>query len=208
MSSQRVEDGMDGVSLALSASTEVYETLSTPRRAAVVAVLGEQEVPIETSTLARHVAALESGKPVDSVSPEEHRAVLVSLHHHHLPKLSSHRIVEWNRDASAVRFADEIALATQISSSHDVGVRSNRLFRTLSQSRRRVVLSVLTGVSAPISTSKLARLVAAREKRANPAEVGARDVDRIHVSLRHSHLPALASAGLIQYDPESDRVEG
>lgn len=217
MSSDRTVGDRDGTSTAtataMSVSSEAYEVLSAPRRAVAVAVLvdrrGRDRGPISTAELATRVAAREAEKPVAAVTDEEYRAVLVSLHHHHLPKLSAHRILEWDADADEVRFADDAALSpAQFSSLFDDRsvVRPNRLFRTLAQSRRRLVVSILSAHDGPLSVDELARRVVAREKAASPGDVAATDVDRVCVSLHHSHLPALASVGLVTYDPEAGLV--
>lgn len=210
MSTEQSVDGLERASTALSASTELYEILSTPRRVTAVAVLVDHDASLETTSLARHVAAREAEKPIDDVTAEEHRAVLVSLHHHHLPKLASHRIVAWDRAASTVRFAADAPLSSaQFSFLFEARstVRPNRLFETLSQSRRRAVVSILATDGGPLSVDELARQVVAQEKRANVVDVVETDVDRVRVSLHHSHLPALSSAGLLQYDPETGLVE-
>lgn len=74
--------------------------------------------------------------------------------------------------------------------------RHDRLFDLLSEHRRRVVLRHVA--EQPIVTvEELAAIVS--EERGTAAE-------RAAISLRHSDLPALSDAGVIEYDPRSATV--
>lgn len=74
--------------------------------------------------------------------------------------------------------------------------RYDRLFDLLSEHRRRVVLRHVA--EQPIVTvEELAAIVS--EEEGTPAE-------RAATSLRHSDLPALTDAGIVEYDPRSATV--
>lgn len=208
MSSEYTVGGRDDGPVVDRTPSETYVVLSTPRRATAVAILVDRREPIDTAELATRVVAREAEKPIEAVTDEERRAVLVSLYHHHLPKLSAHHVVEWDDDV--VRFADDAPISpAQFSALFDdrSAVQPNRLFRTLAQPRRRLIVSVLSTCDGPLSVEDLARRVVASERAARVAEVATTDVDRVRVSLHHSHLPALSSAGLVTYDPETGVVE-
>lgn len=75
----------------------------------------------------------------------------------------------------------------------------------LAADRRRTTLDVLTSLTAPIDLMDLADRVAARE-----LDLGCVDeatVERVAISLHHTHLPKMADLGVIDYDPDSSRVE-
>lgn len=73
----------------------------------------------------------------------------------------------------------------------------------LSDRRRRCLLSVLADRNAPMSVAELAAEVAGRELDAEPTEVPAERTDSVAVTLHHNHLPRLADADLISYEPET-----
>jgi hypothetical protein len=76
--------------------------------------------------------------------------------------------------------------------------------RLLADERRRTVLDVLAQRGATVTFEALAAAVDDCE-RARAVDDATRD--RIRVSLHHVHLPKLAAAGLLLYDPLSKRVE-
>jgi hypothetical protein len=82
----------------------------------------------------------------------------------------------------------------------DESASVSRLFDVLADERRRTVVAVLLEQTAPITVETLARRVAARDADASPANVPTADVDEVHVSLHHVHLPKMAQAGLLTYD--------
>lgn len=75
----------------------------------------------------------------------------------------------------------------------------------LSVERRRLVLDVLTGKSAPIDIESLAGGVAAREEGLDASEE--ETIQRVSVELHHIHLPLLEEFGLVDYDDESERID-
>lgn len=70
----------------------------------------------------------------------------------------------------------------------------------LSNERRRLALLVLEARDQPTSTDDLARLVAMQERNST-APVDPASVERLVLRLHHWHLPKLAAAGAIDYDP-------
>jgi len=71
--------------------------------------------------------------------------------------------------------------------------------------RRRVTLDCLTNRSAAVPLRELAEDVADRSAAVDADDDGA--VERIAVSLHHVHLPKIADAGIVDYDPEANRVD-
>lgn len=183
--------------------------LSDPRRVAILAELSDHDGSVATATLARRVAAVETGKRAEAVSSREERIIRSSLRHTHLPALSARSLVAWDRDA------DTVSLSTTVSVPRlrrflegRSSMASSRLLRTLSSSRRRVVVSLLATHGAPMSVAELARRVAAEERSIDPESLSETEIDHVRVSLVHSHLPALSSAEFIEYDESAGIVEG
>lgn len=79
----------------------------------------------------------------------------------------------------------------------NVEVTEDERHRLLAASRRRAILDVLDEQSSS-GLGELAAAVAARE--------GVDDVERVAVSLHHTHLPLMADLGVLSYDPDHKRV--
>lgn len=81
---------------------------------------------------------------------------------------------------------------------------TDELHRLLTNSRRRLLLSYLTGRGDdPASVDDLVDAVAERER---PDPGPATHRDRIAIDLHHVHLPKLADVGVIDYDPVAGTV--
>lgn len=76
------------------------------------------------------------------------------------------------------------------------------LFRS---ERRRLVLDVLSTESTAVALDELAAEVAARESGLDAADEQA--MERLKTTLHHNHLPKLADANVLDYDPTSHRIE-
>jgi len=86
----------------------------------------------------------------------------------------------------------------------DGTIEFDRLFSLLSTARRRYALYCITETPTPtLSTTDLVDELAALEGRASD-ELPSRD--EIELTLRHTHLPRLSAAGVIDYDPERSVV--
>jgi len=86
----------------------------------------------------------------------------------------------------------------------DGPIEFDRLFSLLSTARRRYALYCI--VETPVttlSTTELVNELAALEGRASD---GIPPRDEIELTLRHTHLPKLSAAGVIDYDPERSVV--
>lgn len=71
--------------------------------------------------------------------------------------------------------------------------------------RRRTTLAILADRTDPIDLENLAAAVATREHDAGLPDDEA--VDRVAASLYHVHLPKMDGAGLVDYDPDANRIE-
>ncbi|MFC3957076.1 DUF7344 domain-containing protein [Halovivax cerinus] len=69
----------------------------------------------------------------------------------------------------------------------------------LASERRRLTIDVLEECQRTVDLEDIAAAVAART--GTDAESSAEDATRIAIELHHVHLPKLADAGVIEYDP-------
>lgn len=210
MNSERYIDGKNGPEEAFRVDEETYEVLADSRRAAAIAVLRRDRRSIPTSDLATRVAAVEGDKRLIDVTEREHDEILVSLRHRHLPMLADRRIVDWNRSEGVVGLDDDSRIPTErmlalLETRADGHV--DRLFRTLSNGRRRTALAVLAEAGGSLSVRELARRVSAHELGADTGSVSRSEVRRVEVSLFHNHLPSMDAANLLELDEEDSRVQ-
>jgi len=86
----------------------------------------------------------------------------------------------------------------------DGPIEFDRLFSCLSTARRRYALYCIVETPATtLSTTDLVDELAALEGRASD---GIPSRDEIELTLRHTHLPKLSAAGVIDYDPDRSVV--
>lgn len=90
---------------------------------------------------------------------------------------------------------------TTTQSNGTVRLPTDEWHRLLADGRRRDALRELADQELPVELSALAAAVAERRD-------GAEDPAGVSVSLHHVHLPKLAQHGVVEYDPESNRVVG
>lgn len=193
---------------AFDAPEGVYEALAHPHRSTTVVILRERRRPVSTTDLATCVAARVNDKPLVEVERSEHQRVLTSLRHKHLPTLQDRGLVDWQREADEVSLAEDAVvdrdrLVALVDARATAG--SGQLFETLAQTRRRRAITVLSDLEEA-SVDRLARRVAARDARTDPGDVSEQTVDRIAVSLHHSHLPAMDAIDLVAYDRDAGTV--
>ena len=82
---------------------------------------------------------------------------------------------------------------------------TTELFATLADSRRRRILSLLGERHGDVTESELATLVASEEADVPLGAVTDDQHERVLVALKHDHLPALESAGLVDRSGTSVR---
>lgn len=79
-------------------------------------------------------------------------------------------------------------------------------FDVLSHHHRRYVLACLLEHGAPIALADLAEAVASHERGTAITELSDEAVQEAETALYHSHIPKLAGAGVVEYDPERTTV--
>lgn len=198
----RSEHGLD-----VSGSADHIEALSSPRRIATLTALAERDGSMRVEALARLVRALERETDVTTVSRREQRRIKTSLHHAHLPALAARSLVEWEHGDDWVALHPDVSSdALRDAIGGTLPTASTRHIRALSHPRRRQVLDLVEECDAPCSVDTLASRLASVETGAGSSSPPAQTVDRIRISLVHSHLPALDDAGLLAYDEETGTV--
>ncbi|WP_331236472.1 DUF7344 domain-containing protein [Natronorarus salvus] len=77
-------------------------------------------------------------------------------------------------------------------------------YSLLASARRRLALDLLAETTATLDLEEFAAGIVAREGTI-PADSDA--IERVAISLHHVHLPALADADVLEYDPERRLIE-
>ncbi|PSQ04854.1 hypothetical protein BRC97_10520 [Halobacteriales archaeon QS_6_71_20] len=72
---------------------------------------------------------------------------------------------------------------------------------------RRVVLALLAAEQRSLTLNDLTQTVLEYDQQASPTGISEVVPTEIRLSLYHTHLPKLASNGLVAYDPDSKLVE-
>lgn len=79
-------------------------------------------------------------------------------------------------------------------------IPTDAAFELLADSRRRNLISYLSTRDEPIAVADLIRNVAEAEHGAPFESIADEDIDRIHVTLHHIHLPKLVDLGMVTVD--------
>lgn len=180
------------------------KAISAEQRRAIVTTLLDEASPVTVHALASRLLADEaSSMPPGPSNPERQTVRLV---HRQLPVLAGAELVDWNRAAATVERGSHPALEDpRFRSLLEIdSVDVDAVFAGLSHDHRRIALTVLRGAPASVTTTDLAREI----RRQEPEVTGRHptSVDDILVSLHHGHLPTLAEADLVGYDPETSRA--
>lgn len=86
------------------------------------------------------------------------------------------------------------------------GLSKDAFYGILSDRRRRDVLYHLNESEERVELADLAQAVAVRETGSEEGSVSATDLRRVHVSLYHAHVPKLAAANAVAFDPAERTV--
>lgn len=89
----------------------------------------------------------------------------------------------------------------------DTQLSQDLVFDLLSSPRRRMVLYYLRRHGERSTVTELAEQIASLEYEVDVDELSRQQQKRVYVSLYQTHIPALADAGVVDYDKESGRVE-
>lgn len=86
-----------------------------------------------------------------------------------------------------------------------VELAESERYRLLADEQRQVVLAVLAERTAPLALPELVTEVKERETTGMGVESDARE--KIRIALHHMHLPMMDDMGVVDYDPETQRIE-
>lgn len=162
------------------------------------------------------------------MTDEQYQQAAIELHHHRLPKLADHGIIEYSRSSQLVSITPAGRSLFALSSLDETDIR------LLAETPQQLQQDVLTVLSDNIGTVSLETVVEqlSRERGDNErpgqldtavsAEASASlpppahsvmttradipAIARIATTLHHHHLPTLATAGLLAYDPDQRRI--
>lgn len=189
----------------------LFDLFAHADRRVVMSYLRGQRTPTSLTDLATALAAWTTEKRPAAVTDEEQRVAKIAVYHRHLPKLEAARLVE--RDGERVvetverADVDSRRLDALVSADAD-DERLESVFRALAHPLRRTVLTVLRERSGEdsVSVEDVATAVVESGRATTKKGVTVADVREVATSLHHQHLPMLADAGLLAYDPERDVV--
>lgn len=177
----------------------VMEALANQRRRTVLDVLARLS-PTPRGELATHVAAAEADEQLSAVASETVRRVELALHHRHLPKLEDAGLVECPNDLVAATASAPFEVWEFVSDIDAERLDWDGLFRALTDSRCRAVVSALDDVAATTDRQTLAAAAADHP-------VWTAEGDDAEPHLHHVTLPKLDDGGLLSYDPDTGRVD-
>lgn len=182
-----------------------YELLTHPRRLHLLSILDATE-RISVSALAEELVAVErTQSPTDSGNDVS--TVKTALVHAHLPLLADAGIVEFDRESQVVAaIADRPVSSSRLSRlSHlaaAAGDDADRLLRTLVHPTRIAAYSAIESAAESISVDEIATCIHDENATHTYDDDTSHNasIEDVRLSLYHSHLPALASVGVIEFD--------
>lgn len=200
---------------ATGRTTTAFDVLADPRRRYLLSTLQDRSDPLALETLATEVTVAEQDSQI--VTDDQVRPVHVELVHSHVPRLLDVGLLTEVTDGTdggrrTLTLADhpllEIDWVTRLLENPAVGPACdedelNRTLEVLVPVRRRAICLVLARRRDDLTVADLAAtLVTARDD----AELVDGDESQVETRLVHDDLPALADAGLLEYDRGSGRV--
>ena len=88
-------------------TNELHGAFTSGRRRTTLSMLAGRSTPVDGVTIARAVAARETGTTPESVTPDRAEEVRTMLYHVHLPKLDEAGLIEYDRDDDVVTDYDD-----------------------------------------------------------------------------------------------------
>ena len=81
------------------------------------------------------------------------------------------------------------------------------IFELLSHQRRRAILDLLLTHDRPLTLTDLRNEVVEKEQGTEITEIPSKQVQQVHLSFHHVHIPKLEESGVINYDSSRNLVE-
>lgn len=182
------------------------EAISAEVRRRIVTFLLDEASPVTVRDLANRLPIERSAPVVPRTPKPQSRTLRLDLVHHHLPVLADADLVDRNRDAATVERGSHPALddprfrALLAIDTDDL----DAVLAGLAHDHRRTALAVLRAAPASVTTPDLAREIHRQVREGTGRHPTS--VDDLLVALHHGHLPKLAEADLVDYDPETGRA--
>lgn len=189
------------------ARNPVLTAVADRRRRHVVRLLVDARSPLSVEDLAIHLATMDGEKPLSEVTEREFRSRRTDLTQILLPRLEDAGLLTWDQEDGTVTTTGHPAFDDPKFERIVEPETGNwdAVLANLAHERRRVALSELKAESVPMTVTDLARTMAAHETNTE-AERDRDAVESLCTSLHHVHLPKLAEAGLVEYDPSSGAI--
>lgn len=188
--------------------------LSSPRNQTIRAVTLEErrrvleavltEPSLTEVQLAECLAEYENEKSSPDLAEIE--SIHTELIHVHLPTLKAASLITWDQEENTVEITNHPAL-NDPRFRRILALDSDRLDTALwglSHEYRRIVLTVLREEQEPMTRAKLAREIVRRREEVAIPDSGM--VERVSISLHHTHFPKLSETNFVSYDFETNRA--
>lgn len=191
MSSDANFGGDDSRDSLADIPSECYDVLRHPRRLRVLEVLGGYDREVSLDELVTEVHRRSASAGQDQSTDREIRTSLV---HAHLPKLADYGVIEWDGETASVGSNAPIPPMDVASLLEACSSADERLLEAIVHPVRLPLLRTLQERDRPCSIAVLASQLTTL--RASPIS----DTESAAIALHHSHLPALADVGAIEYE--------
>lgn len=183
-----------------TARDPLFDAFATTPRRRLVRRLADAPGPVSVADLAAELAT----------DADEEARIASRLHHAHLPALSDAGIAAyddrtWTATYRPTRRVEAVWAAVAAVEDVDHPLDLDAVFDLLANRRRRRTLATLSA-HGDVSLPDLADEVVVAERERPLAEVDPHHVLAVYLALYHAHVPALADAGLVAYDQDSDYV--
>ena len=184
----------------------MFIAVGTRRRRAILATLNNETAPLSEQELALTLARREEEIPGTDIPPEKAQEIRTGLYHTHLPLLEDSGLINWNREEGSITTTDHAAFEDsqfqRLLETKSDGV--DQALSGLSNKHRRLLLAILRDAQTPMSKTTLAQETLQWEQ--SDSEPTQEAIDELLVALSHVHLPKLADANIIEYNPETEQV--
>jgi len=186
----------------------LFQALASERRRTILRlVVDRSETGLTREELASQLVVVANASSLGVINDDDRRHVRLTLVHRDLPALVDAGVLTMVDDGTVIEpepVIEELGIGDAIAT--ESADELDSVFEALADRRRRTALAVLAGTYQPLSTRALAADIAVYERDVTDGALSANEVDRVHTSLVHQHLPAFNDAGVVAYDEITGRV--
>ncbi|WP_049951826.1 DUF7344 domain-containing protein [Halostagnicola larsenii] len=170
---------------------ECYAVLRHPRRLRILEILGGFDRGVPLAELVTEIRIRSGSTGPDQPTEADIRTSLV---HAHLPKLADYGVIEWDGETASVGSNAPIPPMNVAALLEACSSTDEKLLETIVHPVRLPALRVLQERGRACSIDVLASQLAALGGGALS------DKETATIALHHSHLPALADIGVLEYE--------